>query len=160
MKKSYEINLDTSADYAWQVIAEQFGDMGKWTSVLTHSYMKSEVGVGSHRVCINHNNSITEEITKYDSVSRICTYKIIVNKPIFIEDGTNQWQVIALGTNRSRLVAHINIQLVWWAKLLKPLLSFGLDLIFGRIMEEYKHWTECGEVHPRKKISLSKIRSL
>jgi hypothetical protein len=38
----------------------------------------------------------------------------------------------------------------WWARPLSPLMRLGLGWTLKRALEEFKHWAETGDPHPRK----------
>lgn len=151
MKKRFEVELNIPAKQAWIEIGEKFGDTGQWTSTLDHSYLQGKLTEGGHRVCIKGKNRLTEHLTKYDPDNMFLEYELIEGRPPIVKSAANRWSVEPLGSRCCKVVMEPNIELRWWAMWLFPMMSLGLNSILVKVMKEFQHWVETGEVHPRKK---------
>ncbi len=146
----FEIELDISAQKAWELVGEKFGETGQWTSELDSSYMVGETGEGGHRVCKQGKKTFTEHLLKYDPDIMALEYELIEGRPAIIASAGNQWVIQPLGANRCKLVMSPVFKPHWWAFFMAPLISLGLKGPINRVLEEFKHWAETGELHPRK----------
>lgn len=151
MQKTFEINLDISAPKAWIAIAEQFGELGQWTSLLTSSHMQTKMELGGKRVCMIKDQEINEIVTELDPDNMTFAYEATKGLPPFMKTGSTQWTLTRLAGNKSLVTAISRFELAWWALPLTPLLLLGIKASFNKVMREFKHWAETGEVHSDKK---------
>ena len=151
MKKSKTAELEISAEQTWRAIGNRFADNGLWAASLTSSYLIGELKQGVVRVCMNKQQKIVEELTLFNPNNMELSYKITSKLPFFILTATNHWSVKSLGPNRSSMTSTVTTDLVWWAKVLSPLMALGIDNILTKAMAELKYWAQTGKQHPRKK---------
>lgn len=150
MRKYYEITLDIPAAKAWQKLGEEFVDIGKWTSLLTSSYMQGDIEVGSTRVCMIGDQKTTEIIIKYEPENMAFAYKATSGVPSWMTAAENHWQIKPKGENSCIIISTPVIQVKWWILPILPLMSFMLDKMINRAFGEFKHWAENDKPHPRK----------
>ena len=151
MKSRFEIVMAIPAELAWVAAGEKFGETGQWTSFLDSSHMEGAVEVGGYRVCIDGKKTLTEQLTKFDPVNMVLEYELTGGRPPILKSAKNHWFVESLGPNRSKLVMIPTMEFKWWAVFLKPVLLLSIRVILPKVLEEFKHWAETGEAHPRKK---------
>lgn len=152
MKLRYSVDLNVTAVAAWAAIHDQFGAAGTWTSLLSGSRMVGPVAVGSQRVCDSPQyGRAVEKITHIDAGNMTLDYALTEGGPAFMTSGRNRWRVQPLGRTTCRVILTPEVELTWWATPMLPLVRFGLNGSMRKVLEEFKHWAETGEVHPRKK---------
>lgn len=151
MKKSRTVELNISAERAWEAIGNRFGDNGLWAASLTSSHLTGGLAVGVDRICMNKEHETVERLTLFDPKNMELAYKITSDLPAIIKTAKNHWSVKSLGTNKSSMTAEVTSNLVWWAIPLSPLMTMAVNGILTKAMDELKHWAETGEQHPRKK---------
>ncbi|MBX2800856.1 MAG: SRPBCC family protein, partial [Myxococcales bacterium] len=72
MEMRRTIEMEASADQAWQVLGERFGDIAQWSSTLATSSLQGTLGVGATRVCQGTGfgpfppGEVTEELVEFD----------------------------------------------------------------------------------------------
>lgn len=158
MKKEFQIELDISAEEAWTAVGEKFGETGQWTSSLDSSHLVGALDNAGSRVCIQGRKKLIEKITKFDPETMVVQYELIDGRPAMVKTALNKWSVKSLGPNRSIVTMNPTTTLKWWAILMTPVLSLGLNSLLPKILEEFRYWVETGEVHPRKKAHDAKLR--
>ncbi|NRA88081.1 MAG: SRPBCC family protein [Rhizobiales bacterium] len=151
MKKTKTILLDLSAEQAWDVVGNRFGDVGLWAASLTSSHLNGELNIGTSRVCINKQQEIVEKITMFNPDKMELAYEITSALPAFIKTAKNHWSIKPLAANRTAVTTVVTSDLAWWAFFLTPLMSFAIGNILTKALVELKYWAETGEQHPRKK---------
>lgn len=158
MRKHYEIELNISPEEAWQKLAVEFADIGKWTSLLSSSYMQNKIAIGSTRVCMVGNQKSTEIITQYDAQAMLLAYKATSGVPSWMTAAENHYQIKSLGEHKSLVISNPIIKVKWWVVPILPLMSFMLDIIVNKAFSEFKYWAETGNPHPKKIISDAKFQ--
>ena len=94
--------VDASADRGWQVLAESWGEVDVWSSVVTHAKAAGEPGEGMTRTCTVPNTpGFRETMLRYDEDERVISYKAVEGMPPFVTETINTWQITPLEGNRS-----------------------------------------------------------
>lgn len=151
MQKSRTIEVNLPADKLWQAMGERFGDNGLWAASLTSSHLTGKLEVGVNRVCMNKTQETVEELTMFSPEKLELAYRITSDLPAIIKNASNHWSIKPIGTDKCLVTSHVKSDLVWWAMPLNPLMSLAIGGILAKAMDEFKHWAETGEQHPRKK---------
>ncbi|MEN0065637.1 MAG: SRPBCC family protein [Myxococcota bacterium] len=160
MKRAESIDIEASPDKVWAVSAEQFADIGVWSSGVTRSHalpLTSQAQVGQSlgvagRVCETPQGETIETLTELDAASRTFTYEITGDAmPFFVKRATNTWSVTPLGPNRTRLTMSVEMQrkgLV--GAVMDPMMGFGMGRVLRTNLEDLKHFIETGTQTARK----------
>ena len=153
---SNEIRVSASADRAWEVLAENFGDAALWTSALNTSSLTGDLGVGAIRTC--HSNKIgpfpanisKEILTEFDPRRRRFTYKVQSGLPGIFKGAQNAWSIESISHSscivKSRAVLELSV-------LIRPLscvLSMLIKRDLKKIFEELHYYIEHNSPHPNK----------
>jgi len=142
MKIRTSVDLDVPASAAWQVLGEQFGDIGVWFSAVKKSSIDRPVGVGAVRTCDIKavgpvkEGQVVEELTHFDRDSRSLTFVIRSGVPGFMKLVENAWTVEELGDNRARASSVVTIKLAWWAVLMSPMIRMQLGRTIRSSLQE------------------------
>lgn len=150
-----DIEIDASADEAWQVLGEQFGDIAEWSATLATSHLVGDLGVGATRSCEGTGfgpfppGVVTEKLTLFDRQARALTYEANTGLPPFVLTAMNRWTIESLGPERCRVHSHATVQLAWWARPLGFLMPWMMRGDMDRFSEEMRHRIERGVAHPR-----------
>jgi hypothetical protein len=156
MKMHVETIVDVEPEKAWQLIADQFGETGQWTSLLDSSFVQGKVKKGTQRICKIGDKELAEKITHLDCSQLTISYEITKGRPPFVDEGRNTWRVFPHSENRSRVTMAPSIQLKWWAIFMSPLMALGMKHSMKKVLEEFKHCAETGEAHPRKQAMIDR----
>lgn len=106
-----EITINVSADQLWEMVGPGFIDVYKWSSNVDHAEGKGqsdfEGAVCSERFCdvnVKGFSKISEELTKYDRKRMSLAYEVKDGMPGFVVRAVNDWTVIPVDANHSKLV--------------------------------------------------------
>lgn len=106
-----EIIINVSATQLWEMVGPGFVDVYKWSSNVDHAEGKGSgefEGATCHeRVCdlnVKGFNKISETLTNYDEESMNLAYEVREGMPGFITKARNDWTVISINENQSKLV--------------------------------------------------------
>jgi hypothetical protein len=82
MRMKVETTLACSAEQAWKVLGEGFGDIAKWSCSLAESSLDGEPGFGAVRTCLSARSFgpfeagiVTEELTEFHPGTRTFAYR-------------------------------------------------------------------------------------
>lgn len=154
MKLVNEFTVSVSADKAWGVLWEEFGNISKWLTSMQSSHLKGMLGKGAERVCVHEGigpfpaSKITEEIVHIDVSNYEYTYVAREGMPWFINSAQNTWSVTPVDNNKCVIRTVARIEVKWivlpFAWMLPMLLKTGL----GDVFEELKYAIEYGKARP------------
>lgn len=151
MRVVVSTEIDLPADQTWHLAADRFGETGDWTSQLTSSYLADDtVGEGATRVCRAGEKVREERITAYHPDQMRLTYTLL-DPPSWVRSVANTWSVGSLDPQRSTLTMEVALDVAWYLRPATPLLRFGFRRLLRDVQEEFAHWAETGEPHPRKR---------
>ncbi len=152
-----QIFIGVSAANAWQLLADKFGDIGDYVTVMHGSSVDRTPGVGAVRTCnFGRGQQATEVLTEFDPDAMVFTYAATSGLPRSILEAKNCWSVEALGPNRCCVHSRAHMHLVWWLRPLAPLMRVSMRPMMKRIGEELSFALEQGKPHPRKVAALAK----
>ncbi len=150
-----EINVSVSADKAWHVLGEQFGDIARWLTSLLSSHLQGELGPGAIRVCETAGigpfppGKVTEEIIHFDSSQYEFTYAGREGMPWFIDSAQNAWSIKAVDKSNCVITSVATIKVKWFMMPIGWVLPIVLKREFGHVFEELGYAIEFGKAHPR-----------
>lgn len=156
MKRTTSTDLEIPANEAWQLLGNQFGENGDWTSFLTSSYIDGPAEVGATRVCHNRDKITTEKITVFEPQNMKLTYVLADDMPRWLKSSPHTWTVTPRGIDKSTVTSDLVVNLKWWALPLTPVLHLVLGFVVRRVQKEFKHWAETGTPTERKQAHLLK----
>jgi uncharacterized protein YndB with AHSA1/START domain len=150
-----EITINASVDAVWQLFAEEFAQIGKWSSGVNHS-----VGAGanignseySERACeINAVgfSDTKERMLQYDE-KQLLRYSLYQGLPGFVTNAENTWtfQKTAGGT---QVFGKTEMQVKGiMGFLFQGVMKQNLKRVLGQMAAEAKYYIENGQPHPDK----------
>ena len=155
MKIHISKELEASASAVWNVLGEQFGDIGNWFNGVVKSSMDSPVGVGAVRTCDIKafgpipEGHVVEKLTHFDRDSRSLTLVITEGVPGFMKLAQNAWTVEDLGNGRSRATSVVTIRLAWWALPMAPMIKKQLGKTIRSFVRELETEASSETADPR-----------
>ena len=121
------IDINASADTAWQVFGEDFEGISKWLDAIISSSLDGDLAAGVTRTCTFPKDLvIKEKLTRFDPKTRSLSYAILSGLPVFMHKVDNAWTIENIGNNRSRATSVVTAKLAWYAIPLVPLVKIGL----------------------------------
>ncbi|MGH1348591.1 MAG: SRPBCC family protein [Nannocystales bacterium] len=158
-----EVELNVPASEAWQVLAEEFGDVASYARGVRASSMEGPPEVGAVRTCETPSFGpfpalqITEELTEFDRSAMKYAYVAGGELPAMIPTSTNQWSVEPLGETRCRVKSHASVSLKWWALPLAPLLGWSIRSEVVKFGDDLRARVETGQPLPQKPAALASV---
>lgn len=140
-------------DKVWQVLAEDFSDIGKWASGVNRS-----VGIGDPstepkgRMCeisAAGFGDTTEKIITYNATNHVLSYSLY-GLPGFVEEAINTWKL-----KSSEGVTTVSAQTRMRATgllgyVMKGIMRKNTKKALTSMCEELKYYLEEGQPHPKK----------
>ena len=106
-----EINIGVSAEKLWNMVGPGFVDVYKWSSNVDHAEGKGEGqfegAVCDERFCnvnVKGFDRISEKLTNYDDQKMNLSYAVLEGMPGFITKAINDWTVVPIAPNESKLL--------------------------------------------------------
>ncbi len=158
MQVKRELTINASADKLWQIIGEDYNNVGDWTSEVPSSKPNPDLPAGEGRVCSTSGfGDAKETITEYDERRRALSYVAEVEKmPFFVRQMGNSWRIEARDDNRSVVHMHLKGDLLpVFSQLMGPIMKRQLAKSADTILEELKYYAETDKIHPRKQKQLA-----
>ncbi|GAA0873367.1 hypothetical protein GCM10009117_25140 [Gangjinia marincola] len=159
---SAEIVVNAPIDEVWQVLAVEFGDIGKWASGVDASEGSGAPINGSscpERVCkINATgfSDTKERITIYDEDGHLLKYTLFHGLPGFVKDAFNTWQLFSKDNN-THIKAHTEMRATGlMGSLTKGFMIKNTQKVLNAMCEELKYYVENGEPHLNKVKAIAK----
>ncbi|GLR70206.1 SRPBCC family protein [Agaribacter marinus] len=151
-----EIPVSVSSKRAWEVMGEEFGNIGLWVASLESSHLVGDLGVGAHRVCNGLGfgpfppSIVKEKLVHFDPQKREFSYELTEGNPWFITHARNNWTITSVDENNSIIKAHAVVDIIWFMRPLAWVLPALLKKQLALFTEELSYFIESGNIHPRK----------
>lgn len=155
-----KVKISTSAEKAWEVIGEQFGNFASWTTALDSSSLEGVLGVGATRVCRTNGAGLfppmiaEERLVEFDPKQKSYTYVVSKGLPAIFKRAQNSWSIETIDKTSCIVHSHVNIDMKVW---LRPFNWFFVMLIkrdMKKFFDEMSYFIETGKIHPRKMKSI------
>ena len=162
MKCMNTIRVATSAERAWHVIAEQFGDAADWAATIETSRLVGKMGVGAVRACKTKAvgpfppNFIEEEVTQFNPENHSYEYELVSGLPGIFKRARNTWSIRSINESQCEINSHVVIEPITWLRPLGWLFPILIKRDLKHTFEELGFFIEHGKAHPRKQISIGK----
>ena len=156
MKFRNEIKLAVPAEEAWELVGNQFGNIGDWLVALRSSKLEGTLKAGAYRICQTNGfgpfgkTKIKEKLIEFSPENHTFTYVAVEGIPWFIKHAQNTWTIEATSPNSCIMRFDATIKTLWYMKPMEWLMPFMMEKDKQRLSEELKYRIESGEVHPRK----------
>ncbi|MEM7799405.1 MAG: SRPBCC family protein [Chloroflexota bacterium] len=159
MNVTRAVEIKASASTLWRILAEEYDQVGEWTTQIEASSPNPDLPQGEGRVCVAPGfGDIKETITYFDEKTREFSYEAEISSfPFFVKEMGNSWRVEPKGNNRA--VVHMNLKgrlLPVFAQIMGPIMRRQLAKSADTILSELKYYAETGKIHPDKLVQLSK----
>lgn len=141
----------------WQVLAEDFAEVGEWSSLVSEVDFIAGHNpggmMGGTRFCFipAFGESVEERITAYDENNGILAYDIVKGLPPFVIEGSNTFDIVAIDTDTTQVNSTMTMQVAPQT----PGLPVGMTKQnFARAvsisLDELTYFVENGTPHPRE----------
>ncbi len=149
-----EIVIQADIEKCWKLLGVDFAHADRWASAVRHSEGHG-AGINgascSERSCSTTMGGLKEKLLEFSPELYLLKYQVAEGMPSMVKYATNDWRLVDLGNQQTRLTMVAEMQLGGlMGTLMKPMLRSKMSKLTGQIAEEFKFYVENGQPHPRK----------
>lgn len=149
-----ELSIAKPVEEVWEVLANQFGKIDKWASIISHSEVSGPAklpGVSySIRSTKTTQGDTQQELTGFNADGHTISYKSISGTPAIIKQVTAHWSLEERGENNTHLVLDFSAEMKGLGFILAPIAKIKLGKVGDVLLDDFKYYVENGTPHPRK----------
>ena len=149
MKIIKEISIRESVENSWEILGNQFGEIDKWSSFISHSELSGKVGIGVVRSIENPDGNVKQKMTSFNPEKHSLSYKPIAGIPFFAKGLNVKWSLFNEQGNNSKLTVDFEVMFKGIGGILSPIVKKKLGKVIDGLLEEFKYYVENGKPHPR-----------
>lgn len=160
-----EIIINVSAAQLWEMVGPGFIDVYKWSSNVDHAEGKGKPAFDgascSDRYCdlnVKGFNSISEKVTKYSDKDMNLAYAVTDGMPGFVTKATNDWFVVPLGENQSKLVMKAEFGskgIMGW--MMNGMMEKKMNETLETVLNDAKVYAETGKISKAKEKRIAEL---
>ncbi|MEM8970591.1 MAG: SRPBCC family protein [Pseudomonadota bacterium] len=158
MRIKKEVKVQAPIDQVWQLLGPNYAKAGDWASSVYASRGREGAPTIADapvtgRVCETSVGPFTETLENYDPGSYQLSYSATGEKmPGFLRRLTNSWRLIPAGSGNTIVKMELQADIAFPFNVL---MGWMMRMQFGNLLqnsiEEFKHFAETGQPHPRKR---------
>lgn len=153
-----EIVINVSAEKLWEMVGPGFTEVYKWASNVDHSVGKGEAefegATCNERFCdvsVKGFDKISEKLLRYSESNMNLAYAVESGMPNFITRAENDWTVVSLGDNKSKLV----MKAIFRSKgmmgaMMNGMMKKKMTATLETVLNDAKIYAETGQISPAK----------
>jgi len=154
MKIIKKLTINKPIEQVWDVLGNQFGEIDKWASLISHSAMSGESNMSgiSHSIRSTETTSgpTKQELTVFNPDKHTIAYKAIAGTPVFFKSVNAEWSLVKKGDSITGLTLDFEVKFKGLGILLTPVVKRKLGKVGDEILDDFKFYVENGTPHPRK----------
>jgi hypothetical protein len=145
----------------WEVLGNQFGQIDKWSSLISHSEVSGEAKIPGASFSIRSTKTTQgptqQKLTSFNPEKHTLSYKAISGTPFFIKSVNATWSLKKKDDNTTDLTLDFEYETQGiMGLILRPIVKKKFSKLGAEIIDDFKHYVENGTPHPRKVASASK----
>lgn len=157
-KKAIEITkesetINVPAEKLWAIVGPGFGDAYLWATTVDHSTSSGEpefegASCNSRSCDLSAKgfDKIEEKITKYNVNKMSFAYDVTVGMPSFVNSASNDWTVVRVGPNQSKMVLKADFHVKGlMGTLMKGMMEKKMNKLLGVVLNDLKVYAETGQ---------------
>lgn len=160
-----EITVNVPADILWEMVGHGFIEVYKWSSNVDHAEGKGtpefEGAACSERFCdvnVKGFSKISEKLTKFDEKEMNLAYQVYEGMPGFITVAANQWTVVPLNVNQSKLQVKATFRSKGiMGTLMNGMMKKKMNETLTTVLNDAKIYAETGQVSQAKRKRIDKL---
>ena len=153
-----EITIKVPAAELWELVGPGFVEVYKWSSNVDHAEGKGlspfEGAVCDERFCdvnVKGFDKISEKLTNYDEKTLNLTYAINSGMPYFVTKAENNWTVVPVDANHSKLVMKANFEVKGLMGFcMKGIMKNKMEQTLETVLNDAKIYSETGQISEAK----------
>lgn len=161
-----EITINVPAEELWQMVGPEFVEVYKWSSSVDHATGKGnspfEGAVCDERFCdvnVKGFSKISEKLTHYDADRMDLIYAVNSGLPGFVTKAENNWTVVAIDDNHSKLVMKANFEVKgFMGFMMKGMMKGKLKKTLQTVLQDAKVYAETGQISEDKAKRIAQLK--
>ncbi len=155
-------NVNVPADKAWNLMANQFDKVHEWSAGISHSSgSRNACEQGSKRSCDTALGHFDEKIVRFNEAKkRFAYYATSKDMPFFVKGMVIENKVSPISAISCRAGYVVDVDMIVPFNIFPGILmKMKFKQTLGLNLEEFKHYLETGQKHPRKIKALEKAQA-
>lgn len=160
-----EITINVSASDLWELVGPGFVEVYKWSSNVDHAEGQGtspfEGAVCDERFCdvnVKGFSKISEKLTDYNQEKMSLTYEVRNGMPGFISQAANNWVVVPIDANHSKLVMNGKFVVKgFMGAIMKGPMRKKMSETLETVLNDAKVYAETGEVSIAKAARIQQL---
>lgn len=161
-----EITINVPASELWDMVGPGFEDVHVWASTVNHSEGSGSPEFSgatcSERTCkvnLAGFDQISEKLYKYDEATMNLAYEVNSGMPKFVTRAANDWKVVAIDENTSKLVMNAEFETKgFMGGLMRGMMKSKMNRTLDDILNDAKIYAETGRVSKLKAKKVKKFQ--
>lgn len=162
-----EIIINVSADKLWEIVGPGFVEVYKWSSNVDHAEGKGtsefKGAVCDERFCdvnVKGFSSISEKLTYYNEGEMSLTYEVQNGMPNFITQAKNNWVVVPISENQSKLIMRAGFRSKGvMGFLMNGMMKKKMNETLETVLNDAKVYAETGNISVAKQERIDELKS-
>ena len=160
MKMIKKLSIDKPIEEVWEVLGSQFGEIDKWSSLISHSEVSGEAKIPGLNYSIRSTKTTggdtKQELTGFDPTKYMIAYKALTGFPGFIKAIDAEWNLTKINEQSTNLVLDFNVNFKGLGVILTPIVKSKFGKTGDILLDDMKYYIENGKPHARKAAALKK----
>ena len=160
-----EITIHVSAAQLWEMVGPGFVEVYKWASSVDHAEGQGNSefkgAVCDERFCdVNAKgfSKVSEKLTKYNEEEMNLAYAVLEGMPGFVTKAVNDWTVVPVGTNQSKLVMKAEFASKGlMGSLTRGMMQKKMETLLETVLNDAKVYAETGKVSTAKQARIDEL---
>lgn len=157
MRFNSEINIEGSAEAAWEVLGLGYGEICQWTNSLVSSTFEGELAAGGTRTCKSGKNFgpfkggaiVKERLTLFDPIQKTFAYEALSETlPSFVRKAGNRWSIHKIDEDNCVVRIQAYAEFAPLLAFFSPLFRLLLKKDFEVLVQELQYRIKFGKPHP------------
>lgn len=161
-----EITIGVSAEKLWEMVGPGFVDVYKWSSNVDYAtgngISEFEGAVCSERVCdvnVKGFSKIYEKLSKYDEEAMNLAYEVTEGMPAFVTKAVNDWTVVPINDERSKLVMKAEFRSKGiMGTLMNGMMEKKMSETLETVLNDARIYAETGQTSEAKKDRVAELK--
>ena len=150
-----DVTIHKSVDEVWEVLGNQFGEIDKWSSLISKSEVSGEATIPglpySIRTTDTAKGVTQQQMKSFDPEKHTLSYAAIKGTPFFIKNAVATWSAKKVVDSSTNLNLHFEVELAGiMGAILGPVAKKKLGKLGDELMDDLKYYVENGKPHARK----------
>ncbi len=160
-----EMTINVPAAELWQMVGPGFIDVYKWSSNVDHAIGKGisdfEGAVCDERFCdvnVKGFSKISEKLVKYNQADMNLAYEVREGMPGFVSKAVNDWTVVAVGQNQSKLIMKAEFKTKGlMGRMMNGMMEKKMNKTLDVILNDAKTYAETGKISMAKEKRVAEL---